>query len=148
MNSELERTIIHYYPQRALISPLDNEAITWDYDPNYGTLKAIIAELKALDPKLRPGTRGRYDISEELVLIDDVRLQLCYIGPYAALNYGIERELDEDQRELVRRIEKIFDKHGVQLLPEAELDEMVPWIQHGTKGRATVWNCLFVHPEA
>ena len=149
MNSDLERTIIHYYPQRALVSPLDNEAITWDYDPTYATPKAIIADLKAIDPEARPGTRGRYDNSEELVVGDSVRLQLCYIGPYAALNYGLTRELDEDERDLVERIEQVLEKHGVLLLAPEELDELVPWIQHGLPSatRATVWHCLFVHPE-
>lgn len=147
MNSELERTIIHYYPQRALVSPLENDNVSWDYDPSYGTLKAVLADLKKIDPELRPGTRGRYDISEELILIDELRLQLCYLGPYAALNYGVERDLDEDQRELVRRVEGVLEKHGIALLPEQELDDPVPWIQHGTASRATVWNCLFVHPE-
>ena len=148
MNSELERTIIHYYPKRALVSPLDDEQVSWDYDPAYGTLKAVLSELKKVDPDLRPGTRGRYDISEELVLIDAIRVQLCYIGPYAALNYGLERDLDEDEREVVRRVEGVLSKHGISLLEESDLDEMVPWIQHGSRGRATVWNCLFVHPES
>lgn len=150
MNSELERTIIHYYPQRALVSPLENDTISWDYDPSYATLKAVLAELKSIDPGLRPGTRGRYDISEEQVLLDTLRLQLCYIGPFAALNYGLDRELDEDEREVVRRVEKLLEKHGILLLEHQDLEEIVPWIQHGTPGRrsATVWNCLFVHPEA
>ena len=41
----------------------------------------------------------------------------------------------------------VLEKHGIALLPEQELDDPVPWIQHGTASRATVWNCLFVHPE-
>jgi hypothetical protein len=146
MNSDLERTIIHYYPQRALISPLENDGVSWDYDPSYGTLKQILADLKSVDPSTRPGTRGRYDISEELVLKESIRLQLCYLGPYAALNYGLERELDEDERELVRRVERVLEKYGVMLLDEGDLEETVPWIQQGAMG-ATVWNCLFVHPE-
>src|SRR5260221_12091320 len=101
MNSDLERTIIHYYPQRALVSPLENDAISWDYDSSYVTLKGVLAELEKIDPSVRPGTRGRYDISEELVVADSIRLQLCYIGPYAALNYGFDRDLDEDEREIV-----------------------------------------------
>lgn len=149
MNSDLERTIIHYYPQRALVSPLENDTIHWDYDTGYTTLKAILAELKAIDPAHRPGTRGRHDISEEVVLLGTLRLQLCYIGPYAALNYGLERDLSEDERDAIRRVEKILEKHGVQILSDRELGETVPWIQRGTaRGTpATVWNCLFVHPD-
>ncbi len=149
MNSELERTIIHYYPRRALTSPLDDQAITWDYDPSYATLKALLQDLEAIDDDVRPGTRGRYDISEEIVVGDVVRLQLCYIGPYAAINYGLDRDLGEDERELVRRVEKALEKHGIMSLDRATLEEMVPWIQHGTRERrkATVWECLFVHPE-
>jgi hypothetical protein len=149
MDSGVERTIIHYYPRRALVSPLDNEAVTWDYDPSYAALKAVLADLARIDPDLRPGTRGRYDISEELILAGSIRLQLCYIGPYAALNYGVDRDLDEDEREILRRTEKVLEKHGLELLDKRALDELVPWIQHGTpeRQRATVWNCLFVHPE-
>src|SRR5438105_2694321 len=121
MDSELERTIIHYYPRRALVSPLDNDAVTWDYDPSYASLKALLADLEKIEPDLRPGTRGRYDISEEIVLADAIRLQLCYIGPYAALNYGIERDLDEDEREIVRRAEKLLEKHGLMLLDQRTL---------------------------
>lgn len=148
MTPEIERTIIHYYPTRALVSPLENEGIAWEYDSDNSTLKSLVADLKDLDPELRPGTRGRYDISEELLLFGGMRLQLSYIGPFAALNYGVEADLDEDQREYVRRIEKALDAHGIMLLEESELSEMVPWIQQGARGSATVWNCLFVHPEA
>lgn len=145
MTPEIERTIIHYYPQRALVSPLENEEINWDYDADYATLKGVLRDLKTVDPDLRPGTRGRYDISEEVVLFDDLRVQLSYIGPFAALNYGLHQDLDEDTRERIERIEKILERHGLLLLAEEELDENVPWIQPSA---ATVWNCLFVHPEA
>lgn len=149
MTPEIERTIIHYYPERALVSPLENESVDWDYDPDYSNLKRILGELKAIDPDLRAGTRGRYDISEELILFGKLRLQVSYIGPFAALNYGVERDLDEDDRERLHRVERVLEKHGVLLLRPTDLDETVPWIQHGTEsGRAaTVWNCLFVHPE-
>ena len=145
MTPEIERTIIHYYPQRALVSPLDNDDINWDYDSDYSTLKGVLRDLKTLDPELRPGTRGRYDISEEVLLFNELRVQLSYIGPFAALNYGLGQDLDEDTRERIERIEKILEKHGLVLLAEDELDECVPWIQPSA---ATVWHCLFVHPEA
>ncbi len=145
MTPEIERTIIHYYPQRALVSPLDNDDINWDYDSDYSTLKGVLRDLKTLDPELRPGTRGRYDISEEVLLFNELRVQLSYIGPFAALNYGLGQDLDEDTRERIERIEKILEKHGLVLLAEDELDESVPWIQPSA---ATVWHCLFVHPEA
>jgi hypothetical protein len=149
MAPDVERTIIQYYPKQALVSPLDDERIVWDYDTDNAILRALIAELEALDPSLRNGTRGRYDISEELILFDALRLQLCYLGPYAALNYGVERTLGEEARERARRIREILEGRGVTLLSEAELDESVPWIRHGLPAgaRATVWNCLFVHPE-
>ncbi len=149
MNSELERTIIHYYPRRALTSPLDDSGVAWDYDPSYATLKALLRDLEKIGSEVRPGTRGRYDISEEIVVDDAVRVQLCYIGPYAAINYGLERDLGDDERELVRGIEKALEKHGIFCLDKSVLEENVPWIQHGTPERrkATVWDCLFVHPE-
>ncbi|MCK6544390.1 hypothetical protein L6R52_00840 [Myxococcota bacterium] len=147
MDSEIERVIIHYYPQRALVSPLASDAITWDYDTGYATLKSILAALKALDPELKPGTRGRYDISEELVIVGGLRLQLSYLGPFAALNHGLDRELDEDARELARRATEILERHGVRVLSEEELDERVPWIQLPKGNTATVWSCLFVLPE-
>lgn len=148
MNSELERTIIHYYPKRALVSPLDDDQITWDYDPGYGTLKAVLADLKKVDPDLRPGTRGRYDISEEVVLIDTIHVQLSYIGPFAAVNHGLDRDLDEDEREIVERVTDVLERHGLFLLEREDLEATVPWIQKGPRaGAATVWNCIFVHPE-
>jgi hypothetical protein len=144
MDADLERTIIHYYPRRVLQTPLDNDAINWDYDPSFKQLKTILSELKTIDPELRPGTRGRYDISEELVVFKTVRLQLSYLGPYGALNHGLARELDEDEREIVRRVKKVLDKHGVRILNDGELSDRVPWIQHGS---ATIWDCLFLLPH-
>ncbi|MCB9650463.1 MAG: hypothetical protein H6730_28325 [Deltaproteobacteria bacterium] len=148
MTPEVEQTIIHYYPQRALVSPLDNADISWDYDTDNRSLKALLVDLENLDPDLRPGTRCNYEISEELVLFEKVRLQLSYIGPFAALNYGLPQDLDEDGRERVRRLESMLAKHGFQILNDDTLDEVVPWIQQGTIQNATVWNCLFVHPDA
>lgn len=149
MSPDIEQTIIHYYPQRALVSPLDDENINWDYDSDYRTLKALLAELKTLDPELKPGTRGSYDISEELLVFGRIRLQVSYIGPFAAVNYGVGESLDEATRANLRDVERLLDKHGFQLLKDEALDETVPWIQHGTnKGsETTVWHCLFVHPE-
>lgn len=146
----IEQTIIHYYPQRALVSPLDNENITWDYDADNRVLKALLADLKDMDPKMRPGTRGAYDISEELVMHDSIRLQVSYIGPFAALNYGLPSDLDEAGRANLRAVQKTLEKHGFQILNDEPLGEVVPWIQHGvhTGSNATVWNCLFVHPDA
>jgi hypothetical protein len=145
MQSEIERTIMRYYPQRALVSPLDQQAAPWDYDPEHRVLKAILKDLEAIDAKLRPGTRGAYDISEELVLADGQRLQICYLAPYAAWNYGLERDDDPGARELRRKVEAVLKKHGVFILTQDDLAEGVPWIQHGSA--ATVWNCLFVRDE-
>lgn len=150
MSPDIEQTIIHYYPQRALVSPLDDENIAWDYDSDYRSLKALLSELEAIDTNLRPGTRGSYDISEELVLFGAIRLQVSYIGPFAALNYGLHSDLDENGRANLRAVEGLLAKHGFQILNDEALDEVVPWIQHGTHtgSQATVWNCLFVHPDA
>ena len=150
MTPDIERTIVHYYPKQVLVSPLEDQQVTWDYDTDNAVLRDIIRELKELDPELRNGTRGRYDISEELILFDELRLQLCYIGPYAALNYGVERYFGEDARERADRIRQILEGHGISLLEKTDLEESVPWIRHGIEkgSNATVWNCLFVHPEA
>lgn len=150
MTPDIERTIIHYYPQRALVSPLENDNVSWDYDADYSTLKSVLGELESLDPEMRPGTRGRYTISEELILFGELRLQVSYIGPYAALNYGLGDDLTEDQRERARRVEQILQKHGLLVLRDQELGEGVSWIQQGAinGSGATVWDCLFVHPEA
>ncbi len=145
MINEVETTIIHFYPKRALVSPLDDDHIRWNYDEDNSILRGIVADLKKLDPQLRNGTRGRYDISEELIVFGEIHLQLCYLGPYAALNYGFVAEPTEDARERGRRVQKVVEKHGLKLLAEKELREQVAWIQHGSS--ATVWNCLFVHPE-
>lgn len=150
IRSEVERTIMHYYPERALVSPLQGGRVTWDYDTMFTELKAILAQLKAIDPGMKPGTRGRYDISEEVVLIDTIRVQLSYIGPFAAVNFGVERDLDEDEREIVERVQEVLDDRGLFVLEADDLQQSVPWIQRGTPrgASATVWNCLFVPPEA
>lgn len=150
MTPDIERTIIQYYPKQALVSPLEDDQIAWDYDPDNANLRTLVEGLKAIDPDLRNGTRGRYDISEELIVFDLFRVQLCYLGPYAAINYGLDRSLSEDQREQLRLIERVLAKHGITRLTTTDLEESVPWIRHGKingKG-ATVWHCLFVHPEA
>jgi hypothetical protein len=146
MDSEIERTIIHYYPKRALVSPLDDTDIRWDYDSDHKILKAILGELGKLDPELKQGTRGSAEISEELLLLDgELRLQLSYLAPYAVWNFEAEGDPNEEVREVRRRAEQILKKHGVAVLQSEELVESVPWIQHGLAvGRlATVWNCLF-----
>lgn len=150
MTPDIERTIIQYYPKQALVSPLDDDQINWDYDSDNAILRAVVEDLSHADPELQNGTRGRYDISEELIVFEDFRVQLCYLGPYAAINYGLDRRLTEDQRERLHRIQHILDKHGIAVLQTNDLEEGVPWIRHGTKNGsgATVWNCLFVHPEA
>ena len=140
MDPNVERTILHYYPQRALTSPLQNPGVSWDYDPEYKTLKAIMADLKKAGG-VRPGTRGKYDVSEELIVEDAVRVQLSYLGPYAAIDYKLADETDEDRRAVARAVKKVLDKHGVLVLADDALEEGVPWIQHGAP--ATVWKCLF-----
>ncbi len=146
MDSEIERTIFHYFPERKLESPLKNRAVTWDYDPRYTALKAVLSQLKAVDSSLRPGTRGHYDLSEEVVFRGGaVRLQLSYLGPFAALNHLHDVELSEDDRELQSRIRQVLQRNRITVLDAATLTERVGWIPSALKGRAaTVWNCLFV----
>lgn len=145
MHADVERTIMHYYPERALVSPVDSQAVSWDYDPDFATQKSIIAELKAFAPELRSGTRGRAELSEELVLLGKIHLQLCLLGPWAALDFGHSAPdpRDDDVYEARRRIKSALEKHGVNILSDAELREPVPWI-HSTP--ATVWDCLFELP--
>ena len=142
MRPDVEATIAHFYPERRLVNPVKNRAIVWSYDPKSTTLKAIITELSA-----RAGTRGSYDLSEELE-IGALRLQLSYLGPYAALNYRITSDVDLDgalvDRQAATDVRRILEKHGVQVLTSSELDEHAPWIAT----YATVWDCLFVLPTA
>jgi len=137
---DVAATIAHFYPDRRLADPTENRAIVWSYDPKSTTLKAIVSELQA-----RAGTRGGYDLSEELE-IGALRLQLSYLGPYAALNYGIASDVDLDgtivDRQAASDVRRILEKHRVQLLTASELDERAPWIAT----YATVWDCLFVLP--
>ena len=150
MDSEIERTIIHYYPQRALVSPLQSDVVRWDYDTSYATLKSILAELKTVDPLLRPGTRGRYDISEELVLCDVVNVQLCLLGPYVAVNHGVARSPDAWARDLGSSVEVAMRACGIEVLGDDVLQLPAPWIRFvGTTPRrpATVYECLFLHPK-
>jgi len=145
MHSDIEQTIMQYYPQRSLVSPLDNDDIRWDYDPEHKSLKELLEDLKTIDPDVRPGTRGDYVISEEIVVLDGLRLQVCYLGPYAAVNYGFDRDFSEKERDALKDVKAALAKHGFTLLENDDLTEQVPWIQHGTETMATVWNCLFAH---
>ncbi len=150
MRSDIEQTILHYYPNRILRSPLDDGSITWTWDTDHAELKALLRDLEAIDPEMANGTRCAYDISEELVLQKQIRLQLSYLGPYAAIDHARNADDDdEDRREVKRRIERALEAHGIELLAEHELDEAAPWIQHGLEDRrpATVWQCLFLLPD-
>jgi hypothetical protein len=147
MDSALERIIIHYYPARALASPLADGNIRWDYDADNQVLKTILRELEEADLSVRAGTRSDYQIGEELVVGGRVRLQLSYLGPYAAIAHGPgagPRMTDDATEDLVRTIEDVLAAQGVRVLSQDELDETVPWIRHG--GPATVWQCLFALP--
>lgn len=136
VSPDVHRTIAHFYPGGKLISPRENRSIRYEHDPKNVTLRAIVAELEAIDKNTRPGTRGRYDLSEELEL-GEHKLQLSYLGPYAALDY----EEDPFEDETAAKIRAVLERHGVRLLAHAELDERVPALD------ATVWDCLFVLPE-
>lgn len=137
VSPDVHRTIAHFYPGGELISPWENRSIRYEHDSKNVALRAIVAELEQIDKNTRPGTRGRYDVSEELE-VGEHKLQLSYLGPFAALDY--EEELFED--EAAAKIRAALERHGVRLLSHAELIERVPSLD------ATVWDCLFVIPEA
>lgn len=147
MSPEIERTIIHYYPNRALTSPVQSDDIGWDYDPDHRTLERILEALEERLPEVKPGDRGGYDISEELVLAPAVRLQLCYLGPYAAINHRLPASIAVDGYDhgVVRLAREVLRRNGVTVLDQSELDEVVPWIQvsRAAGQAATVWDCLF-----
>lgn len=140
VKNEIERAVIRHYPEQALATPK-----SYEYDSTYATLKQVLADLRKIDPGLTPGTRTRPELSEEWILIGTLRLQLSIVGPFAALNYGVEHDLDEDERELAERIRGVLDEHGIALLEPVDLDERVPWIRRGQA--ANVWNCLFAFPD-
>jgi hypothetical protein len=143
VHPDVERTILHFYPRRELKSPVGDPEVVWDYDPSFQRLKAVLAELKVLDPGMEPSARSRGELSEEVVLLGGLRLTLSYLGPYAALNHGMERPSGEVAWDGERAIQQTLDRHGIQLLAEEALTEAVPWI---TRGRADVWACLFAGP--
>lgn len=141
MSPDVERTIVHFYPRRALSSPLLDDGIAWSWDADNAILKALLSDLEALDGDLAPGTRGGYDVSEELIAFGDVRVQLSYLGPFAAIDYGTKPLPRAERPEFVARVRDALRTHGYLVLSQTELDEEVPWIHHGG---ATVWACLFV----
>jgi len=146
MDHHIEDTIAKFYPKQVLISPLSDPSVNWAYDPKYEKLKALLTELREMDSTAHPGTRPNFDISEEVVLLDNIHIYLSYLGPFAAINYGDDLELDESQQEAVRAVERLLARHKVTLLDDGELDESVAWITAGTTGRhARVWDCLFVN---
>lgn len=145
MKHHVEEAIMHYYPKRALLSPLKDPSVRWSYDPKYQQLKALLEELKEIDPSAKPGTRPSFDISEELVLRKAIHVYLSYLGPFAAINHGLVDDLDEAQQETLRATERALARHKFDVLTESELTELVPWIVQGGAPPATVWDCLFVN---
>jgi hypothetical protein len=146
MNDQTERTIMKFYPKQALASPLTDTSITWSYDPKYEQLKALLTELRGLDSEAHAGTRVTFDISEEVVLRENVHVYLSYLGPFAAINFGLAVEWDESQQECARAVERALARHKYTLLDDAELEEGVAWIVSRTGGNAPrVWDCLFVN---
>jgi hypothetical protein len=140
MDAAIERIIVHCYPTGMLASL---RADSSDYDADHRVLKAILRELEEADLMVKQGTRSDYRIGEELV-VSGVRLQLSYLGPYAAIAHGPgggPLMTDDDTDDVVRTIEDVLGDHGVRVLSREELDETAEWIRHG--GPATVWQCLF-----
>ena len=149
MRSDIERVILHYYPGGALRSPLGVEGITWDFDTEHAQLRALVSALEGLSDQTRPGTRGQYDISEEILVGGRVRLQVSYLGPFATLNRGeTQAPTDEDERALIEDTQQLCRKHGMELLTDAVVNEPVSWVRSapGTP-QATVWTCLFCIDE-
>lgn len=147
MDSAIERIVVHYYPSRTLVSPLADRNIRWEYDADNQVLKTILRALEKAELGVRAGTRSDYQIGEELVVGDRVRLQLSYLGPYAAIAHGAgggRTMTDDETDDVVRTIEDVLAAHGVRVLSKEELDEPVLWITHG--GPASVWQCLFSLP--
>jgi hypothetical protein len=143
MDPRIEALIRHYYPARVLVSPIGDRKISWDYDRDYKVLKAAVADLEALD-RVRPGTRGRYDIAEEFVVGDQVRVLFSYLGPFVAVNARARAEPNEAERALIGKVRAALQRHGLAVLGEEALDERAPWIE---RRAATVYQCLFVLPS-
>ncbi len=145
MRSDIERTIMRFYPSGTLKNPIQEAGLSWDFDPKHATLKRLMAALDALESGKKSGARGGFDVSEEVVLGDRLHLSLCYLGPYAAVNHGAgSRPADEDERALLDDVARILERHGYELLDEPTLNESVGWIR---EGQATVWSCLFAPDE-
>ncbi|MEL6183474.1 MAG: hypothetical protein AAFU79_02545 [Myxococcota bacterium] len=134
----------HFYPQRALCSPLDDPSIVWPWDPSHQCLRATVEALRSLDPSLRPGTRGQLEVSEELVLGDGVRIQLSFLSPFAAVDFDRMRPLAD--RSVTPKAVSVIESFGYTVLSDEELRASARGIQVGS---ARVWDCLFApFPEA
>lgn len=138
--SELERIVMHYYPRRRLEAPSANAGVRWEHDPGLRKLRDVTRELEKIHATVHKGARGGLEVSEEWIVGGRLRVQLSYLGPYAALNFGYSETLDEDLSRLYEAVERALGKHGVAVLNREELEERVPWIDGG---RANVWSCLF-----
>jgi hypothetical protein len=145
VSPEIQRTIERHYPKRALTDPADDPSVKWSWDVDNSILRAIVAELSALDPVTRPGTRGRHSISEEL-LVGRLHVQLSHLGPFAALNHragsALDVEIDPQILARAEEIRRVLGVHGVMLLELEALDAPSEWI-----AGATVWDCLFEGPK-
>lgn len=137
---DVERIIMHYYPRRRLEPPSANTAVGWEHDPGLRKLREVTRELEKIHAPVHKGARGGLEVSEEWIVGGRLRVQLSYLGPYAALNFGHAEALDEDLSRLYEAVERALGKHGVTVLNLGELEASVPWIDGA---RATVWSCLF-----
>lgn len=145
MRADIERTIMRYYPAQRLESPLEH-GVPWDWDPDHARLQSLLQDLEGLDPSVRSGTGGGYVVGEEVVLAEGLRLQLSYLGPYAALVVHPSHKLSEVQADMVRQLRSTVDKHGFELLDEGTLQEPAAWLEV-SGARATVRTCLFEGPR-
>ena len=144
MRADIERAIMRAYPNQRFEPPLAND-IQWDWDPDHEQLRALVEELKLLDPALRPSTGSQYQVGEEIIIGEGVLFQISYLGPYAAFRSHPLHKPTEVQSDMIHQLRYYAEKHGFELLDEDVLQQPAPWIEiPGIK--ATVRACLFEGP--
>ena len=96
-----------------------------------------VVDLKATPPAVIATLRtGEY--------FGELSLLLCYLGPYAALGYDLDRRVSLSVRAREDEVRGILERHGITVLSARELEEPVSWIRDA---RVNVWQCLFVPPR-
>lgn len=142
MRADIERAIMRYYPGQTLRSPLDDDTVVWDWDRDHNKLRSLLQDLEQLDSTLRPGTAAAYDIAEEVVLVDGLRLLISYLGPFVAVNAHPLHRPSEAQVDMLTQVRPALQRHGFELLDDATLNERASWLE-ASGAIATVRTCLF-----